>query len=290
MYDIGKPTTNPGPMSVETLATILGLDAKPQNQGGTNYATSGARNNEPNNAASGGFPHAIPTTQQISTFLQTNILDNPRGEALYREAVYVISSGGNDVMLAVKQVESGQISDTIARGNVTKAANKLAKKIAVLHSKVAQYIVVARLPNSFGPDQTTKDYRKLYNTALTNKLDDLGVTVAFGRVNALRNKITNSMAAFNLTSVTSDSPSCPKPPLTFQISSAWALLCSPNSPVTKPSDPSKYLFADDEHWAEGGQQILGSYYYCLVKNTWPNLFNGYVAQPPISCRHFTSIM
>src|SRR5512146_2417486 len=44
----GKPTSSPAPMSVQTLAITLGVHAKPANQDGTNYATSGARNNESN--------------------------------------------------------------------------------------------------------------------------------------------------------------------------------------------------------------------------------------------------
>jgi phospholipase/lecithinase/hemolysin len=42
--DIGKPTNNPGPMSVEVLDALLRTTAHPANQGGTNYATSGAKN------------------------------------------------------------------------------------------------------------------------------------------------------------------------------------------------------------------------------------------------------
>jgi hypothetical protein len=42
-WGIGKPTSSPGLMSVEVLADILGVTAFPQNQLGTNYATSGVR-------------------------------------------------------------------------------------------------------------------------------------------------------------------------------------------------------------------------------------------------------
>ncbi|HET7847721.1 MAG TPA: SGNH/GDSL hydrolase family protein [Pseudolabrys sp.] len=283
--DIGKPTTEPGPISVQELAGALHLHALPQNQGGTNYATSGARNDEFNDAASGLFPNAIPTTHQIDAYLQTH---NPNGTALY-----VISSGGNDVGFAVKQVEGGQIDDATARSNIKTAANKLANKIAALQSANAKFIIVARLPNSFG-DTTTMAYRKLYNTALTHKLADLGVTVAFGRVNALRNKIVNNMTQFGITSVSACKGtdtgtfacSCPRPD---GFDSAWALLCSTISPVTQPIDSSHHLFADNEHWAKGGQFILGSYYFCLAKHTWPDLFTNFTAHHHMACNNFTSL-
>jgi hypothetical protein len=43
-WGIGKPTSNPGLMNSEELALLLGVTASPQNQHGTNYAFSGARN------------------------------------------------------------------------------------------------------------------------------------------------------------------------------------------------------------------------------------------------------
>jgi phospholipase/lecithinase/hemolysin len=63
-YGVGRPTSSPGPMSVEVLGAALTLSASPQNRGGTNYATGGARNSRANNSASGGFPNAVPTQTQ----------------------------------------------------------------------------------------------------------------------------------------------------------------------------------------------------------------------------------
>src|ERR1700750_2762731 len=57
----GKPTSSPGLMSSEALAAQFGLSAAPSNQGGSNYATSGAKNVDVNTAVNGGFQQAIPT-------------------------------------------------------------------------------------------------------------------------------------------------------------------------------------------------------------------------------------
>ena len=44
-HGAGKPTSSPGLMNSEALAAMFGLTAIPSNQpGGTNYATSGAKN------------------------------------------------------------------------------------------------------------------------------------------------------------------------------------------------------------------------------------------------------
>jgi len=56
---VGRPTSSPGPMSVEVLATAIGVTAKPANQPGTDYATGGARDAQTNTATSGGFPNAV---------------------------------------------------------------------------------------------------------------------------------------------------------------------------------------------------------------------------------------
>ena len=68
-YGIGKMTNNPGPMSIEVLAGLLGVTAAPANQpNGTNYATSGAKNVDKNTPTNGGFPNAVPTLTQMKNF------------------------------------------------------------------------------------------------------------------------------------------------------------------------------------------------------------------------------
>ena len=60
----GAPTSRPGLMSSEALAAMFGLTAIPSNQpGGTNYATSGAKNVTVNDATTGGFQQAITNGQ-----------------------------------------------------------------------------------------------------------------------------------------------------------------------------------------------------------------------------------
>src|SRR5438874_4759559 len=82
-----------GLMNTQILATQLGLTAIPANQpGGTNYAISGSKD-----AVSGGLgnlqpnPNLPSTVQQIANYLTHN------GGVANATALYLISSGGNDV-------------------------------------------------------------------------------------------------------------------------------------------------------------------------------------------------
>src|SRR5580704_5994680 len=275
-WGIGKPTSSPGLMSVEVLADILGVAAFPQNQLGTNYATSGARNEQINTVGSGFFPNAIPTQQQIENYLK---IIHPTGLALY-----VVSSGGNDVAAALNTYSG---CTTPAQMDVQNAAMSLADKISSLQQHNARYIIVANLPESFGnADQMA--CRQTYNTALMAALNSLGVSYAWGDVNGVRTKIQGSSSSFGISILYNSNPACSVPAVSTNITTAWALVCSPTSPASTPTNAAISEFADDEHWATGGQRVLGSYYFCLAKNTWTTVFNARPSPklPPITCNTF----
>lgn len=282
---IGKPTNNPGPISVQVLAALFELEAIPANQGGTNYATGGARNQQTNDAASGLFVNAVPTDTQIGNYLQQH---QPQSRDLF-----VISSGGNDVGYAIDNPD-GTVSDP--QTYLMAAAQALAAAIRRLQEHGARNIIVANLPEGFGT-ATEMDYRHLYNMALRNELESLHVYAAWGDVNGVRLKIVDNPANFNIAHTTNAASdrACSTPASALDIQSAWAYLCSANSPVSQPVSTAfanEALFADDEHWASGGQRILGSYYFCLVERTWPE--EGFLRfprrSPPVPCEKFRPIV
>src|SRR5262249_26421780 len=152
-YGMGKPTSSPGPVSVEVLAHLIGTEALPADQiilpralpllaaqgapgnaeivaqlppglrppfTGTNYATGGARNHDANTTGIGLFPNAVPTETQIDNYLHHH---QPDGHSLY-----VISSGGNDVSYALSFA-----NDPTAY--LTGAADSLAAAIANLQER-----------------------------------------------------------------------------------------------------------------------------------------------------------
>jgi phospholipase/lecithinase/hemolysin len=284
-WGIGRPTSSPGPMSVEVLGHILGVTTHPHNrlndsgELGTNYATSGARNQEVNSVGSGLFPNAIPTGRQVGDYLKDH---HPRGRALY-----VISSGGNDVSSALSS--NGGSCTTAAKTDVQNAADSLAHTIRALQDRDARYIISANLTESFGTvDEMT--CRAAYNTMLMTKLNTLAVSYAWGDVNGVRTKIQSSASSFGISILYNTNPACSVPAPITNIPSSWALLCSPTSPVSTPSNPDVSEFADNEHWATGDMRVLGSYYFCLAKYTWPTVFVAHPAphQPPIACHLFSA--
>jgi phospholipase/lecithinase/hemolysin len=243
-------------MSVEVLAQLYRVAAKPANQGatllhpelaGTNYATSGAKNTLVNTPLNGGFPNAVPTVTQIGTYLKHH---QPTGQDLF-----VIDSGANDVGYAVNNL-SGVEQAAYIQGE----ALTLAAAIKKLQGNGAINIIVANQPESFGtPDQRAA--RQLYDTTLKGSLDDRQVVYAWGDANGVRQDIVANPALFNIQHTTNATgqTACPLPPNpALNITIAWAILCSSSSPVTQPTAFAEYaLFADDEHWASGAQKILG---------------------------------
>jgi phospholipase/lecithinase/hemolysin len=273
-YGIGKPTNNPGPMSVEVLAALLRATApSPANQGGSNYATSGAKNatTNANLSDTADFPNAIPTAVQIANFIQQ------RGFPASNDIV-LIYSGGNDIGFALRSPTIDQTA--YLQGQ----AATLAAALAGLQLRGARQIIVANQPESFGKP-AVQQARQTYNTALITELAKLGVLYTWADVNGLRLAISANVGnpgIFNILYVDNTThTACPRPSST-SITTAWAILCSPMSPVTTP-DPAiaqQTLFADDQHFASGGQRVLGQFFYCLVKATWPQLVPP-LLRPPV---------
>jgi phospholipase/lecithinase/hemolysin len=210
-YGIGKPTSSPGPVSVEVLAGLIGTDVLPAdtpfllgtfpveelfvslprppigffNFIGTNYATGGARNHDVNTPSTGLFPNAVPTETQIANYLNQHA---PDGQSLY-----VISSGGNDVEVATSLADPTTY--------LTGVADSLAAAILTLQQRGARYIIVTNLPESFGTAQQ-QSLRHLYNTELMSQLTALGVSYAWGDMNGLRQQIVANPASFGITHTT----------------------------------------------------------------------------------------
>lgn len=288
-YAMGKPTSSPGPVSVEVLAALIGTEVLPEdfafqigvlagprelivrlppppvpgiNHPGTNYATGGARNHDVNPPGSGLFPNAVPTETQIDNYLSQHTADG--------QSLYLFSSGGNDVAFA--------LSLDNPTAYLTGVADSLAAAIAMLQQRGARYIIVTDLPESFGTTEE-QTFRHLYNTELMSQLTALGVSFAWADMNGLRQQIVANPGAFGLTHTTNDlaDRACTTPDPATGITSAWAYVCSPISPVSQPISETfaaQALFADNEHWATGGQQILGTFYFCLAEKTWPQAFFG----------------
>jgi outer membrane lipase/esterase len=229
----GAPTTSPGLMNAQVLASYFGLSALPANQpGGTNFATSGAKDQTANTTATGGFGAAIPTVVQIQNYLAAN-----NGVA-NGNALYLISSGGNDVSFALGQTGTGPFPANPS-AYLVGAANDLSTAVASLRAAGARYFVVPDLPYSFpGNDATDRAARLLYSQALWSDLAAAGVNFVPADFNAVRLAIAANPASFGFQSTSNALGSTACTPVAG-ITTAWALLCSSN-----PGAPSHFVSAN----------------------------------------------
>jgi outer membrane lipase/esterase len=259
----GKPTSSPGLMNSEALAAAFGLTAIPSNQGGTNYATSGSKNVAINNAVNGGFQAAVPTVTQIGNYLAAN------GGRANANALYLISSGGNDISFATGNSGVGPFPAN-PQAYIVSAANSLVGAVATLQAAGARYFIVPDLPYSFptgggAGNATTRADRLLYNQTLWSGLAAAGVNFIPADVNAMRLAIVADRASFGFQFIDTTNVSCTQP---AGVTSAWALLCSSNpgapSRLVAPNADQTRLFADDQHLSTAGQKLLADYEYSLI--------------------------
>lgn len=259
----GKPTTSPGLVSSEALAALFGLSAAPSNQGGSNFATSGAKNVDVNTAANGGFQAAIPTVTQIQTYLAAN------GGQANGNGLYLISSGANDVSFALGNSGTGPFPAN-PQAYLMSAAASLANAVASLQTAGARYIIVPDLPFSFpqgggAGNAAERSARLLYSQTLWSGLATNGVNFVPADYNAMRLAIASNPAMFGFQFIDTAHPACTQP---AGITTAWALLCSSNpaapSHLVTPDADQTRLFADDQHLTTAGQKILADYEYSLL--------------------------
>ena len=274
----GKPTSSPGLMNSEALAALFGLTAAPATQpgipgeGGTNFATSGARSDQVNGSGSGLFNAAVPMTTQINNYLAAvNGRANPN-------ALYLISGGGNDVAFALDQTRSVAqfpifpVGSAEADAYLVSQAQVLAGAIVRLKVAGARYILVPDLNFSFpmgggAGNAANRADRLLYSQTLWWSLAAAGVNFIPADFNAVRLAIAANPSSFGFEFIDTATghTACTQP---AGITSAWALLCSTNpgapSTLATPNADQTRLFADDQHLSTAGQKIQADYYYSLI--------------------------
>jgi len=248
---VGRATTSPGLMSSELLAGHFGTTAIPSNDPsgrGTNYATSGARNNKENHDGDGLFLAAVPTVTQINNYLAAN------GGVANPNALYLISSGGNDIDFAKDNLPANE-----RVGYVIQAAKDEVAAVVKLKAAGARYIII---PNLSADPQ---GLRATYNETLWNGLATAGVNFIPADFNSLRRTIVENPGAFGFTDTTN--PAC-APVLDVN---AAALLCASSKAPLVPTNPGQptadqtHLLADKAgHFTTKGQKIVADYEYSLV--------------------------
>ena len=260
----GAPTNSPGLMNSQVLAAYFGLRADPANQpGGTNFATSGAKNfivNTGGPGGNGGFLAAIPTSKQVDNYLASV------GGHANANGLYLVSSGSNDVSFAFSSTGPATQANKILY--LQNAANDLTNAIVKLHAAGAQTFIVPGQNYSFPTGNAAQQAARLaYTQALWSGLAARGVNFIPGDFNAVRVAIAADPSEFGFQFIGNGAAqtACTQPTVQgVLITTAYALLCSSNpnpvDPVAqshlKTADAAQtHLFADDEHLTTSGQKI-----------------------------------
>ena len=162
---------------------------------------------------------------QISNYLAAN------GGRANPNALYLISSGGNDVSFATGGSETGPFPSN-PQAYLISAANSLASSVASLQAAGARYFVVPDLPYSFPTGNSPADVIPhtdplLYSQTLWNSLAANGVNFIPADQNAMRLAIASNPALFGFQFIGTGpgQAACTQP---AGVTTAWALLCSSN--------------------------------------------------------------
>jgi outer membrane lipase/esterase len=289
----GAPVGTGYLMNSQVFASYFGLTAIPANQtGGTNYAIAGAVDAAvPANGNIGNLNNQAPNTntnlpstvQQIANYLaSTGGVANPN-------AIYLVSSGGNDLTFA----NGGAFSTLTAKENYAGAqAANLITALRTLQSAGAQYIIVQ---NDFG----TGTLSNFYNQTLWTNLSAAGVSFIPADRQAMVRAVQSNPTMFGFTAATvvpavvgsgagNTASACVYKGPGVATVSGWSQFCL-NSAT--PSASLAYLrtvnaqqtsfFADDQHFSAAGQKIEADYMFSLV--TAPSEIS-YLAEAPVKTR------
>jgi outer membrane lipase/esterase len=184
------------------------------------------------------------------------------GGVANRNALYLIDTGLNDVRFALAN-SAVQDPDTYLKNT----AGALADSIKSLQANGARYIIVPAA--AIVPDArlTVRTATEFYNNQVWSDLSARGVNFIPADFNSVRAAVAQNGLAFGFT-FTGNKPgqtACPIPTDPKFPQTAWAIWCSPNSPVSKlNSGADKYFFADDDHLSTAGQKIEADYFYSLL--------------------------
>lgn len=263
---LGRFTTNPGPVWSEIIAQTYGGNAAPSNAGGGIYAQGGARVTAASTSTPPGGAQR-PVSTQITEYLSST------GGSANPNALYAVWAGGNDLLQAGA---SGVAS-----------ANDVAAQTARLRAAGARYIMVFGLPNlgltpgaqaggAAGVALQTQASAG-FNITMFNALAATNQRVIPVDTFSLLNEIAANASAFGFTNL-SGLACGPFPP--FAPTGGNSQFCLPSNLVA-PNAASTYLFADGIHPTTAAHAIVADFVKSLIDG--PNAYST-LAEVPLSTR------
>lgn len=264
--------TGPGPGNAQILGAFFGLPANPANTpGGTNYAIGGAFDDATLDGILGpGHQNIIPTESGTSapnlpgTAEQIgNYLASVGGHA-NPNALYVVSSGGNDVFITPFFP-----SMALATAFLLNEANALANGVGQLQAAGARYIVVS---NEYEPPAVTPNeitLGKLLFNATWSDLTAARVKFIPADTQSVILAVEQNPVLFGITAPIT-SYAC-VPPALLTGMTGYGETCAPTTTpnpnygyLVSSNATQTHLFMDGIHLTEAGQLIIADYYYNLL--------------------------
>lgn len=255
---LGRFTTNPGPVWSELVSQYYGFTPVPSNvTGGNIFAQGGARVASDSTSIPPGFPQR-PVSTQISEYLAHGSVDSG--------ALYGVWAGANDIFQNFAGIAGGTINPATFLSSL---AGSEIQQIARLTGAGARYVLVFGLPD-IGATPTFSAFGAAaagaatslsagFNTALFTGLQSAGLRVIPVDTFTLFNEVRANAAAYGFTNTTSTACG-PFPPFTTT-SDAMFCLVGQNVPANAQNT---YLFADGVHPTTAAQQIVADYVISLI--------------------------
>ena len=257
-----------GPMNSQLLASDLGLSMLPEDTpggAGTNYAIAGAYDNaDANNGNAGNANNnsSLPSTvQQIANYLSAH------GGSADANALFLISSGGNDITYAQDNYVGLAAQENFLQGQI----DGLASEIATLQSDGGAHILVL---DNYG-NGTLNTY---YDAQLASMLNTDGVNYIDGDVQSLVNYIKANPTAFGLSTVAPGTVGSGNSTSALDTetgasatTSGWGQWGAPSTTPTSsfaylraPNAQFTSLYSDNQHLSTVGQEIEANYELTLL--------------------------
>jgi outer membrane lipase/esterase len=266
--------TGPGPGNAQILAGFFGLSANSAaTPGGTNFAIGNSvdylvpSGYAPVTSTGNQYPNPLlpGTATQIYNYLASvNGRANPN-------AIYLLSSGGNDAAAAVSTFVP---NSPAAVAYLLGEAQALTNALANLQAAGARYIIMSNYYPGPSDNPATTFYARTILSATWSDLAAAGVRFIPADTSSVFAAVERSPAAFGIThdphAVGPAAYAC-LPPVGSGLTSGYGIMCAPTTTPSatygylQSADATHtYLFMDGVHLTEAGQQIEADYFYNLL--------------------------
>jgi outer membrane lipase/esterase len=263
---LGRFTTNPGPVWSELVSNFYGTTPAPSNAGGLIYAQGGARVAVDSTSTPPGSAQRS-VLQQITEHLAAN------NGAADPNALYTVWIGANDIFQNLGAASVGAITPAQLQTNVVAAANAEIQQVGRLYAAGARYVAVFTLPDigatpQFGGTATAATVTALsagYNTSLMTGLASVGLRPIAVDTFALFTEVRANPLSFGFTNITT--PACgPFPPITTAATiSSQFCLSGPGGNLVAPNADRNFAFADGVHPSSGSHALIANFVESLIE-------------------------